>query len=341
MAGRIGDDELPYLYGDEILAYLKTVKETFRNDLDRYQTFLNILDKFKRGQIDIQKAVFQTLSLFRSQQQLIPGVKQMFMKLSGLASELDINGLFGEDDMSDALAFARNVKKAFHDDRGKYHLFVEILENYKRKEIDTPMLLTHLQQLFRGHPQLIQEIQKHLPKAALILSELDSSRLLDEEVDDALGYLRRVVDTFKTDDDKYQRFKDILDTYSNGHGDVPAVVAQVESLFGGNPHLTLGFERVLHGVALLSSILSAEKLFSVNVLEALTYVRCVQDAFKKEKAMYRMFLELLNDYNTGQIDVPKLISQVKVILDGHPNLIADFHKCLPGIPHLSDLLKEN
>ncbi|OAE29069.1 hypothetical protein AXG93_146s1470 [Marchantia polymorpha subsp. ruderalis] len=311
MAGRIGDDELPYLYGDEILAYLKTVRETFRNDLDR------------------------------SQQQLIPGFKQMFMKLSGLSSEIDIKELFDEDHMNEVLAFARSVKEAFHDDRGKYHLFVEILDNYKRKEIDTPMLLTNLQQLFRGHPQLIQETQKHLPRAALILSELDSSRLLDEEVDDALGYLKRVVDTVKTDDDKYQRFKDILDTYSNGRRDVPAVVAQVDSLFGGNPHLTLGFERVLHGVALLSSILSAEKLFSVNVIDALTYVRSVQDAFKREKAMYRMFLEVLKDYNTGQIDVPKLISQVKVILDGHPNLIADFHKCLPGIPHLSDLLKDN
>ncbi|BBN04492.1 hypothetical protein MPTK1_3g05120 [Marchantia polymorpha subsp. ruderalis] len=189
---------------------------------------------------------------------------------------------------------------------------------------------------------ILVEVALQLPQESSlseVRSDAQDECRLQESAEEIMRFfdVERLVDTFKTEDDKYERFKDILDTHSNGQRDFPAVVAHVESLFGGTPHLTLGFERVLHGVALLSSILSAEKLFSVNVIDALTYVRSVI----REKAMYRMFLELLKDYNTGQIDVTNLISQVKVILDGHPNLIADFHKCLPGIPHLSDLLKDN
>lgn len=65
--------------------------------------------------------------------------------------------------VEDALAYLDKVKRQFHDRLEVYNQFLEIMKNFKSHNIDTPGVINHVCELFKGHDNLILGFNTFLP----------------------------------------------------------------------------------------------------------------------------------------------------------------------------------
>ncbi|KAL9664924.1 hypothetical protein QQ045_020333 [Rhodiola kirilowii] len=64
--------------------------------------------------------------------------------------------------------------------------------------------------------------------------------------------------------------------------------------------------------------------------DALTYLKEIREAFKDNTSKYDQFLELMKDYKCDRINTHGIIERVKVVFQGHPDLILGFNNFLPA-----------
>jgi len=63
----------------------------------------------------------------------------------------------------DALSYLDKVKASFHDDPRVYNQFLDIMKDFKSRNIDTQGVITRVTILFRDHPALVQDFNTFLP----------------------------------------------------------------------------------------------------------------------------------------------------------------------------------
>ncbi|PKU86920.1 Paired amphipathic helix protein Sin3-like 5 [Dendrobium catenatum] len=64
---------------------------------------------------------------------------------------------------SDALAYLKCVKDLFKDNKEKYNEFLEVMRGFKSQRINTYEVIMKVQELFKGHSDLILGFSKFLP----------------------------------------------------------------------------------------------------------------------------------------------------------------------------------
>ncbi|OMP06195.1 Paired amphipathic helix [Corchorus capsularis] len=135
---------------------------------------------------------------------------------------------------NDALVYLKAIKDRFYDKRDKYDDFLEIMRDFRVKE------------LFKGYPDLILGFNTFVPKEyEITLPPEDIEQLPPPrkrpvvEFDEAIFFLNKIKKRF--DDGVYMSFMDILDMYRKQNMSITEVHHEGAALFKGHPDLLSEF----------------------------------------------------------------------------------------------------
>ncbi|XP_045786935.1 paired amphipathic helix protein Sin3-like 2 [Trifolium pratense] len=138
----------------------------------------------------------------------------------------------------DALAFLKDVKVAFQDEREKYDEFIKIMKDFKAFEINTIGVRSRVNELFKGHKDLILGFNNFLPNGYKMGDGVDARQNLT--MNDALGFLKAVKVAFQNEREKYDEFLKIMKDFRAKRTDTIGVISRVKDLFKEHIHLVLG-----------------------------------------------------------------------------------------------------
>ncbi|KAG7598157.1 Paired amphipathic helix [Arabidopsis suecica] len=77
---------------DDAYAYLRTVKSTFRNDGDKYEDFIAIMNNFKARKIDRNACIEEVKDLLKGHRDLISGFNAFLPKCLEIADWYNLEG---------------------------------------------------------------------------------------------------------------------------------------------------------------------------------------------------------------------------------------------------------
>ena len=187
---------------------------------------------------------------------------------------------------------------------------------------------------------------KRAEEHARLLTGLSAQRRA-LKVDDALRYLDTVKEIFYRDSSVYNSFLDCMKQFKKQEVDTEGVIARVIELFEGHRDLISGFNvflppgycielprrsgvpRVVVPVALAYPAAPRLTGSPVEFDEAISYVTKVKSRFERQPRTYERFLDVLHNYQQQGQSVADVYREVRVIFEGHPDLIEEFHVFLP------------
>jgi len=101
--------------------------------------------------------------------------------------------------MEEAIAFVSDVKVKFQDKREKYDKFLKVLGDYRAQRIDIGGVTTRIEELFKGHSDLILKFKYFLPNRSEKEEDTDEQnppdrlgsevKLMSQKADTILGNL--------------------------------------------------------------------------------------------------------------------------------------------------------
>ncbi|XP_010480637.1 PREDICTED: paired amphipathic helix protein Sin3-like 4 [Camelina sativa] len=156
------------------LAYLKTVKYTFRYQCEKYDEFLEILTDYSCRRVDFLGVIRRLKELFKGHQELLVGFNTFMPK--GLKMTLEPED--GQHppkpsvNFMDAIKFVSKVKRRFQEDDRPYRSLIDIVKSYRKEEKSSTEVYYEVSILFRDHKDLLAEFTHFMPDAK---SDSDSS----------------------------------------------------------------------------------------------------------------------------------------------------------------------
>ncbi|BFI20245.1 paired amphipathic helix protein Sin3a [Marchantia polymorpha subsp. ruderalis] len=147
------------------VAFLKMVKETLKDEVERYDAFVKSMQSFKRGLISTREVIKRVKGLFKNHPSLILGFN-IFLRPSDRI-EVPAEDEVDVEKLKVALRFVNKVKVRFTNEGGHvYRSFLGILRAFKFgmsvKEVHENVI-----SLFRGHEDLLVEFRDFLPTRSL------------------------------------------------------------------------------------------------------------------------------------------------------------------------------
>ncbi|CAJ2630384.1 unnamed protein product [Trifolium pratense] len=124
-------------------------------------------------------------------------------------------------DVKDALAFLKDVKVVFQDEREKYDEFIKIMNDFKASKIEIIGVVSRVKELLKEHKDLILRFNNFLPKGYEIGVGVDDCRL-----NDALAFIKEVKVAFQDEREKYDEFLKILKDFEAGRTDSIGVTSR-------------------------------------------------------------------------------------------------------------------
>ncbi|KDP45427.1 hypothetical protein JCGZ_09676 [Jatropha curcas] len=147
---------------------------------------------------------------------------------------------------SDALAYLKEVKEMFQDQREKYDLFLEVMKDFKAQRTDTAGVIARVKELFKGHNNLIFGFNTFLPKGyEITLDDDEAPPKKTVEHEEAINFVYKIKKRFENDEHVYKSFLDILNMYRKEHKDINEVYSEVAALFEDHRDLLDEFTRFL------------------------------------------------------------------------------------------------
>ncbi|EPR79603.1 Histone deacetylase domain containing protein [Spraguea lophii 42_110] len=208
--------------------------------------------------------------------------------------------------------------------------------------------------------RLFTHIKPPIPKHSFFTQRKTNTEF---DATDAMSYLNKVKDAFKETPTIYDSFLEVMKDYKHSRIDPSAVVKAVTTLFKSNINLLEGFNNFLptefkinfskpnHIPQMKQPISTSHpshpsimyhqppnkeiKKVSVDDDEqikqdmATDYISKVRSRLFYNKAKYKNFIEVLQSYQKKQIDVNQVVMKLKVVLEGHKDLMDDFLKFIP------------
>ncbi|XP_077222252.1 paired amphipathic helix protein Sin3-like 4 [Tasmannia lanceolata] len=135
---------------------------------------------------------------------------------------------------NDALAYLKEVKDIFQDNKEKYNEFLEVMKDFKAQRIDTTGVISRVKELFKGHRNLILGFNTFLPKGYEITLPLEDDEpplKKPVEFEEAIHFVNKIKTRFQNDEHVYKSFLDILNMYRKEHKSITEVYQEVASLF--------------------------------------------------------------------------------------------------------------
>ncbi|XP_076914663.1 paired amphipathic helix protein Sin3-like 2 isoform X1 [Bidens hawaiensis] len=156
---------------------------------------------------------------------------------------------------NDALAYLKQVKDMFQDQREKYDMFLDVMKDFKAQRIDTTGVIARVKELFKGHNNLIFGFNTFLPKGyeITVIEDDETPPKKSVEFEEAISFVNKIKRRFQNDDRVYKSFLDILNMYRKDHKGINEVYSEVASLFDDHPDLLEQFTRFLPAASAAAS----------------------------------------------------------------------------------------
>ncbi|XP_050271414.1 paired amphipathic helix protein Sin3-like 2 [Quercus robur] len=152
----------------ECLSYIKDVKETFQDQRDKYDMFLEVLKDFKAQRTDTIGASARVKELFEGHNHLIFGFNIFLPKGCEITLEDDEAALQKKAEFEGAINFVIKIKRRFQNDEHVYKAFLDCLNTYRKEHKDINKVYNEISILFDGHPDLLDEFTTFIPEAASV-----------------------------------------------------------------------------------------------------------------------------------------------------------------------------
>ncbi|GAB2288791.1 Paired amphipathic helix protein Sin3-like 2 [Dionaea muscipula] len=148
---------------DDALQYLKEVKDTFQDQREKYDQFLEVMKEFKAQRIDTVGVIPRVKELFKGHNNLIYGFNTYLPK----GYEITLDDHEGPPkkavEFEEAINFVNKIKRRFQNDDRVYKSFLDILKMYHNKHKNIDEVYEEVSQLFEDHPDLLDEFIRYLP----------------------------------------------------------------------------------------------------------------------------------------------------------------------------------
>lgn len=118
------------------------------------------------------------------------------------------------------------------------------------------------------------------------------------KVQDALGYLEEVKQTFSEKTEVYDEFLEIMKEFKSHSLNTDGVILRVKTLFDGHPSLILGFNQFLPEGYEIQLEEPPKPHMEFN--QAVTYVAKIKQRFEHNPSTYEEFLDILHEFQAKQ-----------------------------------------
>lgn len=250
----------------------------------------------------------------------------------------------GDHSSAVAIAYVNAVRDVFQDKKENFDEFLKLVSDFAAKRIDVRGVKARVNQLFKGHKDLILGFNIFMPTEYEISLPLDDN---DEQegyglafinakahglvFKDAKAYIDAVRVAFEDRREKYAEFLEVLSDYKAERIDIQGVKARLVELFKGHEDLILGFNTFFTKEYETSLPLDddEQKGDELAFKDATAYVDAVKVVFKDKSKEYNEFLKVVSDYRAERIDLRGVKARVEYLFKGHKDLILGFNIFLP------------
>ncbi|PIN18039.1 Histone deacetylase complex, SIN3 component [Handroanthus impetiginosus] len=149
----------------DALSYLKTVKENFQDNKDKYNEFLDVMKDFKAQRIDTSGVILRVKELFKGNRDLILGFNAFLPKGYEITLPPEDEPFLRKKpvEFEEAMSFVNKIKTRFQGDDHVYKAFLDILNLYKKDSKPITEVYQEVSVLFQDHADLLVEFTHFLP----------------------------------------------------------------------------------------------------------------------------------------------------------------------------------
>eukprot|EP00245_Coleochaete_scutata_P002928 TRINITY_DN14179_c0_g1_i2.p1 TRINITY_DN14179_c0_g1~~TRINITY_DN14179_c0_g1_i2.p1 ORF type:complete len:1452 (-),score=385.29 TRINITY_DN14179_c0_g1_i2:688-5043(-) len=150
---------------DDALAYLKAVKEKFKDDKEKYDEFLEVMKDFKAQRIDTAGVIGRVKDLFKGHRALILGFNTFLPKGYEISMPVEEEAPPKKQpvEFDQAINYVNKIKTRFQADEHVYKAFLEILNMYRKGNKTIIEVYHEVATLFKDHSDLLEEFTYFLP----------------------------------------------------------------------------------------------------------------------------------------------------------------------------------
>lgn len=148
---------------DDALAYLKSVKDIFKDNRDKYDEFLEIMKAFKAQRVDTAGVIARVKDLFKGHQSLILGFNTFLPEGYEITVPPEELPTRKPVEFNQAINYVNKIKKRFQKDEQVYKTFLDILNMYRKGNKSIDEVYREVERLFYAHQDLLEEFTRFLP----------------------------------------------------------------------------------------------------------------------------------------------------------------------------------
>ncbi|XP_027774318.1 paired amphipathic helix protein Sin3-like 5 [Solanum pennellii] len=132
--------------------------------------------------------------------------------------------------MNDAFCYLKRIKDMFWNRREKYHMFLVLMNDLRKKRIDMVGFIAKIEGLFKGYPTLLLGLNPFLPKGYKITLSNEDKRNFER----AVSLMTKIKACLAHE---YKYFLDVLFTCEKEHKDVKELYRKAAVLLKDHPDL--------------------------------------------------------------------------------------------------------
>lgn len=148
---------------DDALAYLKAVKEKFKDDKEKYEEFLECMKDFKAQRIDTAGVIGRVKDLFKGHRQLILGFNTFLPRGYEITMPPEEVPKKQPVEFDQAINYVNKIKTRFQNQEQVYKAFLEVLNMYRKGNKSITDVYREVAMLFEKHQDLLDEFTFFLP----------------------------------------------------------------------------------------------------------------------------------------------------------------------------------
>ncbi|KEH24935.1 paired amphipathic helix protein [Medicago truncatula] len=296
----------------DALSYLKEVKNTFPDQKEKYDMFLQVMKDFKAQKTDTHGVIAAVKELFKGHNNLIYGFNAYLPKGHEIRLDEDEAPQKKKVEFEDAISFVGKIKNRFQNEEHVYKSFLDILNMYREEHKTITEVYSEVATLFKDHNDLLEEFTRFLPDNSLEPSTQHAP----------FGHRDLSVEHPDVDDEepmnmhKEQRKREIRDIRKH----------DLNSLRSPNKKKSV---KKAEANGLSSDLASHDDKDALKIMYSQALSLCAKVKERLSSAEdYQTFLKCLHNFSNGIIKKNELQNMVTDLLGKHSDLMSEFNDYL-------------
>ncbi|KAK8534022.1 hypothetical protein V6N12_047422 [Hibiscus sabdariffa] len=310
---------------NDAVKFLKEIKETFQDQEEKYNIFLEVIKDFRAQRLSTMGVIVLVKGLFKGHDNLINGFNTFLPKGYEITLDDEHEAFPMETDKFEETINLGRMKRVRDD-------------IYSGSQFKRPFSSSRAESYG----------QNQLPGGSGGAGgvggggEVGGGGMSQKlTTNDALTYLKEVKEMFQDQKEKYDMFLEVMKDFKAQRTDTVGVIARVKELFKGHNNLIYGFNTFLprgYGITLDEDEAPPKK--TVEFDEAISFVNKIKKRFEHDEHVYKSFLDVLNMYRKEHKDINEVYTEVASLFEDHPDLLEEFTRFLPDSSAAAPMTQE-